>query len=93
TPKPTHPYYNTLDRDGRVAVAKMAAILRIALSLDAARSSRIRELECHRKGNSLIVSIPGVEDLSVEQLALKQNRGMFEDVFGLQVQFRSQTRS
>ncbi len=50
TPKPTHPYYNTLDRDGRVAVAKMAAILRIALSLDAARSSRIRELECHPQG-------------------------------------------
>lgn len=93
TPKPTHPYYNTLDRDGRVAVAKMAAILRIALALDAARTSRIRELECHRKGNTLIVTVPGVDDLSVEQLALKQNRGMFEDVFGLQVQFRPQSRS
>ena len=71
----------------------MAAILRIALALDAARSSRIRELECHRKGNTLIVTVPGVDDLSVEQLALKQNRGMFEDVFGLQVQFRPQSRT
>ena len=92
-PKPTHPYYNTLDRDGRVAVSKMAAILRIAIALDAARTSRIREIECSRKGNTLIVSVPGIDDLSVEQLALKQNRGMFEDVFGLQVQFRPQSRA
>ena len=93
SPKPTHPYYSTLDRDGRVAVAKMAAILRIALALDADRSSRVRELECHRKANTLVISIPHVDDLSVEQLALKQNRSLFEEVFGMQVQFRTSSRS
>ncbi len=93
SPKPTHPYYSTLDRDGRVAVAKMAAILRIALALDADRSSRVRELECHRKANTLVISIPHVDDLSVEQLALKQNRSLFEEVYGMQVQFRTSSRS
>ena len=93
SPKPTHPFYSTLDRDGRVAVSKMAAILRIAISLDASRTSRVRELECHRKANTLLISIPNVDDLSIEQLALKQNRSLFEEIFGLQVQFRTTSRA
>ena len=76
-----------------MAVSKMAAILRIAISLDASRSSRVRELECHRKANTLLISIPNVDDLSIEQLALKQNRSLFEEIFGLQVQFRTTSRA
>lgn len=91
-PKPTHPYYNTLDRDGRVSVVKMAAILRVAIALDATRSSRVREIELHQKNNSLTITVPHLDDLSIEQLALKQSRGMFEEIFGMQVQFRTVSR-
>jgi exopolyphosphatase/guanosine-5'-triphosphate,3'-diphosphate pyrophosphatase len=88
SPQPTHEGYNTLDRDGRVSVAKMAAILRVAIALDESRSQRIHELACVREGGRLVISIPRVEDLSLEQLALKQNGALFEETFGMPVLLR-----
>lgn len=88
SPKPTHQGFNTLSRDNRVAVSKMAAILRLAKALDATRSQRVREVVCRRKGRRLVISVPGVDDLSVEQLALNQNRGLFEQIYGLHVTLR-----
>jgi len=92
SPKSTHPGFNTLDRDRRVAVLKMAAMLRLAIALDASRSQRIHELQCTRSKQRLLLTVPDVEDLSVEQLAIKQVSGMFEDVFGLKVQLRRAER-
>lgn len=91
-PKATHPGFNSLDRDRRVAVLKMAAIVRIAIALDATRNQRVHELKCSRNKQRLIVTVPDVDDLSVEQLALKQGSGMFEEVFGLKVQLRTGER-
>ena len=88
SPQPTHEGYSTLDRDERVAVAKMAAILRVADALDESRSQRIHELSCSRENGRLVISIPMVEDLSLEQLALKQNGSLFEETFGSPVLLR-----
>jgi exopolyphosphatase/guanosine-5'-triphosphate,3'-diphosphate pyrophosphatase len=88
SPQPDHEGYNMLDRDGRVAVAKMAAILRVADALDESRSQRIHEIECLREEGRLIISIPLVEDLSLEQLALKQSGSLFEETFGMPVLLR-----
>ena len=48
SPKPEHEGFATLDRDGRVAVAKLAALLRVATSLDDSRSQRIHEIKIGR---------------------------------------------
>jgi exopolyphosphatase/guanosine-5'-triphosphate,3'-diphosphate pyrophosphatase len=88
SPQPTHEGYATLDRDERVAVAKMAALLRVADALDESRSQRIHELDVQREGDRLVVSIPLVEDLSLETLALKQNGALFEETFGFPVLLR-----
>jgi exopolyphosphatase/guanosine-5'-triphosphate,3'-diphosphate pyrophosphatase len=88
SPKPTHQGFASLTRDSRVAVSKMAAILRIAKALDATRSQRVRQLTCKRKGRRLIISIPEVDDLSVEQLAVNQSRGLFDQIYGLQATLR-----
>jgi exopolyphosphatase/guanosine-5'-triphosphate,3'-diphosphate pyrophosphatase len=77
-----------LDRDERVAVAKMAAILRLADALDESRSQRIHELKAEKEGDRLVVSIPLVEDLSLEMLALKQTGSLFEETFGFPVLLR-----
>lgn len=88
SPKPIHPVYATLDRDRRIAVAKMAAIVRVADALDAAHSQRFQELQFSREGGRLVISIPQVDDLSLEQLALKQTGSLFEETFGLPVTLR-----
>jgi len=88
SPQPTHEGYVTLDRDERVAVAKMAALLRVADALDESRSQRIHEIVIHREADRLVVSVPMVEDLSLENLALKQGGLLFEETFGMSVMLR-----
>jgi exopolyphosphatase/guanosine-5'-triphosphate,3'-diphosphate pyrophosphatase len=89
SPQPSHEGYATLGRDERVAVSKLAAILRVAVALNDSRSQRINNIRCEIKGNRLVISVPNVQDVSLEQLALRQNASMFEEVFGLQVQLRA----
>lgn len=90
SPQPGHEGYSTLDRNERVVVSKLAAILRLAVALDDSRSQRIQEIDCNIDGGRLTVSVPDVADLSLEQLALRQSGSLFADVFGLQVQLRPQ---
>jgi exopolyphosphatase/guanosine-5'-triphosphate,3'-diphosphate pyrophosphatase len=88
SPQPTHEGYATLERNGRVVVSKLAAMLRVATALDESRSQRISEFTCARERGRLIISIPQVRDLSLEQLAIRQNGSLFEEVFGLPVLLR-----
>ncbi|QDV52818.1 Ppx/GppA phosphatase family protein [Gimesia fumaroli] len=88
SPKATHEGYSTLDRFSRIAIAKMAAILRVADALDYSYSQRVQEIECEIVKGQLIISIPHVEDVSLEQIALVEKGPLFEEVFGLQVHLR-----
>jgi exopolyphosphatase / guanosine-5'-triphosphate,3'-diphosphate pyrophosphatase len=88
SPQPTHEGYATLDREDRVAVAKMSAMLRVAVALDESRSQRIQEFQCSKENGSLVIFVPGVDDLSLEQLALRQSSSLFEETFGTPVQLR-----
>ncbi|MCA9154648.1 MAG: Ppx/GppA phosphatase family protein [Pirellulaceae bacterium] len=92
SPQPTHEGYSTLDRDERVTVAKLAALLRVAISLDESRSQRIQEILCQFEDGKLVIAAPRVDDLALEQLALRQNSSLFEEVFGMQVQLRTVRR-
>jgi exopolyphosphatase/guanosine-5'-triphosphate,3'-diphosphate pyrophosphatase len=92
SPQPTHEGYATLDRDERVAVAKLASILRIAVALDDSRSRRIQHFHTRRENGRFVISIPKIEDLSLEQLALRQSGSLLEETFGMQVLLRSERR-
>ncbi len=88
-PQPSHEGYGSLNREERVIVSKLASILRLAIALDDTRSGRIREIECSRQAKQLTIHVPGVDDVSLEQVAMRQNAGLFRDVFGLQVLLRA----
>lgn len=92
SPKPTHREFSTLDRDRRVTVSKLAAILRIAIALDASRTQRVRNITCQRERSRLVIGVPQTEDLSVEQLALRQGRSLFEEIYGFTVHVRTVAR-
>jgi exopolyphosphatase/guanosine-5'-triphosphate,3'-diphosphate pyrophosphatase len=92
SPKPTHPGFSTLERDRRVTVSKLAAILRIAIALDASRTQRVSNITCQRERSKLVIGVPLVDDLSVEQLALRQGRSLFEEIYGVTVQLRTEAR-
>ncbi|KAA5543082.1 Ppx/GppA family phosphatase [Roseiconus nitratireducens] len=88
-PQPSHTDFMSLDRDSRVMVSKLAAILRLATALDDTRTSRIREIECHVDKKRLLIQIPGVRDVSLEQIAMRSQAALFRDVYGLSVLLRA----
>lgn len=90
TPKPDHQGYSSLDRVARIAVAKMAALLRLADSLDASRSQRIKHFECRAEEDRFVVSVRDADDLSLEQFSVQQKGPLFEEVFGMPVLLRRQ---
>lgn len=87
-PKPTHRGYAGLDREHRTAVAKLAAILRLAKALDESHSQRIQEITCLPTDGKLVMKVPGLEDVSLEQMALNHAGSLFEQIFGLPVLLR-----
>lgn len=89
TPQPSHEGYGTLPQEDRVVVAKLAAMLRLAIALDDTRSGRVREIVCVREEKQLVIYVPGVDDVSLEQLALRENSMMFRDIFGMPVLLRA----
>ena len=89
SPQPKHFGFSTLDRDNRVAVSKLAAILRIAIALDASRNQAIHLIHCTTDEKNMVVATPDAADLSLEQLALQQNGSLFEEIFGLRILLQS----
>jgi exopolyphosphatase/guanosine-5'-triphosphate,3'-diphosphate pyrophosphatase len=67
----------------------MAAMLRVADALDRANVQRIRNIICSREDGRMIISVPGADDLSVEQLALRQKSTLFKEIFGIPILLRN----
>ena len=82
TPQPSHASYSSLGRRGRVAIAKMAALLRVAKSLDVTRAQHFDEVDCRIEPSRILIHVDQSVDLSLERLELKQTGGLFEDIFG-----------
>ena len=89
SPQAYHEVFSTLTRDDRLAVAKMAAILRVADALDRNHMQQARELSFSRERGRFIITVGDMEDLTLERMALKDKGGMFEDIYGLEVVLRS----
>src|SRR6056297_505779 len=88
-PQPSHEGYGTLPQQQRVIVSKLAAILRLAIALDDTRSGRVREIKCSRDGKQLVIHVLGVDDVTLEQIAMREASGLFRDIFGLPVLLRA----
>lgn len=84
-PLPHHEVYNTLDREERMIVSKLSAILRVADALDRNHMQQVREVSFVRRAGTLQVFIHDVEDLTLERIALKEKGSMFNDVYGMRM--------
>ncbi|MCP4175745.1 MAG: exopolyphosphatase [Fuerstiella sp.] len=88
-PKASHAAFADLDRDSRVVLCRLAGILRIAICLAQSRTRRIPSVQCTIERNRLIIHTTApIGDLSMEQLELRQNSVLFQDVFGMSVLLR-----
>jgi exopolyphosphatase / guanosine-5'-triphosphate,3'-diphosphate pyrophosphatase len=84
-PRSTHDGYATLDRQSRVAASKMAALLRIADSLDSSHVQRIGNVKFEVVPDALVITIAQQANIMLERYALQQKAQMFEQVYGMNV--------
>lgn len=92
TPQPTHPEFGALDREGRIAVAKLAAILRVADALDR-RHSNIdgRSFSASVEGGRFAITIKGVPDTIVEELGLRLKGDLFKQIYGMDISLQTES--
>ena len=88
-PRATHTSYWSLRKQDRARVAKLAAILRLAIALDTSRSQRIRDITVVR--DRLPYEIWVAEeagDTSLERDTLRRKSRMFAEFFGADIQLK-----
>lgn len=82
-PNPSHPEFASLPLEDRMAVAKLAALLRVADSLERVHREAPRKLEFRREADRFVILVQDMEDLTMERLVLREKGNLFADVFGL----------
>jgi exopolyphosphatase/guanosine-5'-triphosphate,3'-diphosphate pyrophosphatase len=87
-PQKSHPEFMRLDRDERVRVMKMAALLRLANALDAEHEQKVADVSLHEQEDSWLLELTGRGDLTMERLAASSRTDLLVEVFGRQVQVR-----
>ncbi len=87
-PQSSHSSYSGLNREDKIVVLKLAAILRVADALDRAHNSRINKLEIERTDELFLVHAAQPGDFSLEKYSINKKSDLFEEVFGLEVVLR-----
>ena len=91
-PQNSHLPYVALDRQDRLLVNKLAAILRVANALDAEHLQKVTGLRLRRE-RRWILEIDGTGDLTMELLAAAARADMFADTFGQQLDHPARRRA
>jgi len=81
-PQRSHVPYIALDRQDRLVVSKLAAILRIANALDAEHAQKVHDLRIVKRNGGWILELDGTGDLTMETLASTARSDMFVELFG-----------
>lgn len=84
-PSLQHTGYAALPDEDRIVVTKLAAILRAADALDRAHAGRVKDISCALRDGQMVITVPRLADLSLEELALAEKGRLFEKVYGMKV--------
>ena len=90
-PKPNHPDYAALSRENKVIVMKLAAILRLADSLDSTHLQLVSDVGVTITDNELspiIITAVTETDLFTERYSFKSKRDLFEFIYGIKPKLR-----
>lgn len=84
-PEPNHPHFSDLSREERMIIFKLAALLRIADALDRSHAQRIKSIQLRPEGSRLTILTPGVEDTTIEQIAINSKCDIFREIYGYDI--------
>ena len=77
-------HYRELSDQLRLPIAQLAAILRVADSLDDSRQQKITEIGLKLKDDRLLIKAKATDDLVLEKWAFLRKNQLFTQVYGLQ---------
>ncbi len=92
-PQRAHTAYVSLERDERMIVSKLAAILRAANALDKEHLQKMSDLRLLHEGDRLVLLAENVADLTMERMALASRSDLFTEVFGKKLLLREAAKS
>jgi len=92
-PQRSHVSYISLDRDERMIVSKLAAILRVTNALDKDHLQKVMDLKITREGDQIALAAQNVSDLAMGRLALASRSDFFTEIFGKKVILREAART
>ena len=83
-PMRTHPAYASLDRDSRMIVSKLAALLRVADALDQDYSKKIKNLRVAKdeERSRYVLEVEAEGDLTMERFSVETKGDLFKAIFG-----------
>ncbi len=87
-PQKSHPEFMRLDRDERVRVTKLAALLRLANALDAEHMQKVSDVSLSEEDGRWVIELRGRGDLTMERMAATSRADLLVDVFGKHVVIR-----
>jgi exopolyphosphatase/guanosine-5'-triphosphate,3'-diphosphate pyrophosphatase len=87
-PQDSHVPFIALDRNDRLIVNKLGAILRLANALDAEHAQKVRDARLVRHGSTWFLELEGTGDLTMEQMAATARADMFAQTYGRELVIR-----
>src|SRR5688572_9384338 len=87
-PQNSHLPYVALDRQDRLVVDKLSALLRVANALDAEHLQKVRDLRLVSRQGSWLIDYDATGDTTMEQMAATARADMLAETFGRQVVIR-----
>jgi exopolyphosphatase/guanosine-5'-triphosphate,3'-diphosphate pyrophosphatase len=87
TPEPHHRLYRSLPPAERLRVRQLAAILRIAVALDANRTQKVRRVETRVLRKAVWLRVAAPPEARVDFRELRRKARFFESEFGVRVRF------
>lgn len=85
TPQPEHHDYAELSTHDRIRICKLAGILRVADALERTHHQRVHDIGIVLRPDKMILKLTGLNDATVEQLAMQSKADLFTQTFGLAV--------
>lgn len=73
-----------LSRDAYLVVAKLTAILRLAISLDRSHKQKLKGVRAVLKDNQLTLTVDTQQDITLERGFFGANRDFFKEVFSIE---------
>lgn len=84
-PNNSHENYASLDRESRIKVCKLAALLRVADALDRPHVGKISRVKAELTEDELRLIVEAGTDWTMERKALADKGDLFENIFGRRV--------